>query len=57
MKKSTSTLMSAGNQKLSFRPETIRVLTERELTLVAAGNCLKASAHSQETSSEQLGIC
>lgn len=57
MKKSANARKSTANQRLTFSPETIRVLTERELTLVAAGNCLNASGYSQTSSSDRNGTC
>jgi hypothetical protein len=47
----------AGPDKLSLRTETLRILTERELILVAAGNCLNASAYSQQTTTSPEGAC
>lgn len=41
--------------RLSLRAETLRALTARELTLVAAGNCLNGSLMSQ--TSNLAGTC
>lgn len=57
MKKSMTRRESTEPQKLSFRPETIRILTEQQLTLVAAGNCLNASMYSQNSTAGQFGTC
>lgn len=42
--------------KLQLRPETIRILTAHELALVAAGNCMNGSGHSN-VNPTQFGIC
>ncbi len=55
MKKPFTAHRNTGLAKLSFRSETIRVLTERELTLVVAGNCVKASEFSQNTATNVIG--
>jgi hypothetical protein len=57
MKKSSITNNDSKPGRLSFRPETIRILTERELTLVVAGNCVKGSVVSQATTSTLVGTC
>ena len=43
MKRSITTRRSIHSNKLSLRAETIRILTERELVLAVAGNCVYAS--------------
>jgi hypothetical protein len=57
MKKSDSTHNNSKTHKLSLRSETVRILTERELILVAAGNCVNASSYSQNTTSNLVGVC
>ena len=57
MKKSMRAHRNTGLKKLPFCPETIRILTEQELTLVVAGNCLNASVVSQMTSTNERGTC
>ena len=57
MKKPDASPRRMKTNKLSLRIETIRILTERELTLVLAGNCVNASAYSQNTSSNLAGGC
>ena len=47
----------ATPDKLSLRAETLRLLTERELILVAAGNCMNASAYSQGSTTLPGGTC
>lgn len=56
MKKSPFTHARKQPHKLSLRSETIRMLTEHELTLVAAGNCMNGSAVTQNNT-VTLGIC
>ena len=57
MKKSNSTQNRSQTDKLSLRSETIRILTERELILVAAGNCVTGSMESQATAANLDGVC
>ena len=57
MKKTNSTQNRSQADKLSLRSETIRILTERELFLVAAGNCVKASMDSQNSTTYLNGVC
>ncbi len=55
MKKSITSHRNVGITRLSLRSETIRMLTERELTLVVAGNCVKASGFSQNITTNVIG--
>lgn len=57
MKKHDIARNNARINKLALRSETIRVLSEQELTLVVAGNCLNASVYSQTTSTNLPGVC
>jgi hypothetical protein len=57
MKKSDSTHTNSKTHKLSLRAETVRILTERELILVAAGNCVNASMQSQISTANLVGAC
>ena len=57
MKKSSFTHDNSKAHKLSLRSETVRILTERELILVAAGNCVNASTQSQNIASNLVGAC
>ncbi|HSK04188.1 MAG TPA: hypothetical protein VK932_23200 [Kofleriaceae bacterium] len=56
MKKSTTAHARKQLPKLSLRSETVRMLTEHELTLVAAGNCVNGSGQTH-ISTNLLGIC
>lgn len=56
MKKPNPSRDHTRPDKLSLRSETLRILTERELILVAAGNCLNASVYSQ-TTADAGGTC
>jgi hypothetical protein len=47
--KKPSTTLHAPPPRLALRTELVRVLTARELALVAAGACLQGSGHSQIT--------
>jgi hypothetical protein len=42
---------------MALRSETLRVLTQQELAVVAAGNCLNGSGISQETAAPLVGVC
>jgi hypothetical protein len=52
---------SMGNQqrgnKLSLRSEMIRILTEQELALVMAGNCMNGSQASHGIPTGVVGVC
>jgi hypothetical protein len=56
MKKSRIKYAHEKAPTLSLRRETLRILTARELTLVAAGNCLNGSDPSQVTAANLVGI-
>jgi len=56
MKKPNLAYNAAGTNGLFLRAETIRILTKRELILVAAGNCLNGSAITQSPTT-LAGIC
>jgi len=45
------------SDKLSLRSQTLRILTERELTLVMAGNCVNGSIYSQGSTANLIGGC
>lgn len=55
MKRTITSHRNVGFNKLSLRAETIRTLTERELILVVAGNCVNASMFSQNTTTNLIG--
>ena len=57
MKKPLASYRNTKTSKLSLRSDTIRILTERELTLVVAGNCIDASMISQKITTNLAGIC
>ena len=57
MKKSQVTRPDPSRRKLALRSETVRILTEREITLVAAGNCVHASVNSQSNLLDPAGAC
>jgi hypothetical protein len=57
MKQPKTTRDHAKADKLSLRSETVRILTERELILVAAGNCVNGSMISQGTVTNLVGAC
>ncbi len=42
---------------LTLRRETLRILTARELRLVAAGNCANGSHQTQGSATNLVGIC
>lgn len=56
MKKSP--VAHAGKQppRLSLRSETVRMLTQHELTLIVAGNCVQGSSHTNNETNA-FGIC
>ncbi len=56
MKKSPSAHCSKQPRKLSLRSEIVRMLTEHELTLVAAGNCVNGSGQTQ-IGTNLVGVC
>jgi hypothetical protein len=57
MKKPEISHRSTKTDKLPLRSETIRILTERELTLVVAGDCIYASLATQKTATNAAGVC
>jgi hypothetical protein len=57
MKRSSWGARDSKSQKMSLRSETLRVLTQQELAVVIAGNCVNGSQISQETTAALLGIC
>jgi len=57
MKKSNPARGNLKFKQLSLRSETIRILTERELTLVRAGNCLEGSVVTQDAAMALAGAC
>ncbi len=56
MKKSPIAHASKQLRKLALRSETIRMLTEHELTIVVAGNCVNGSSQTH-IETNLLGIC
>jgi hypothetical protein len=56
MKKSP--VAHAGKQppRLSLRSETVRMLTQHELILIVAGNCVQGSSHTHNETNA-LGVC
>jgi hypothetical protein len=57
MKRSSGGVRDPKSQKMALRSETLRVLTQQELAVVAAGNCLNGSGISQETAAPLVGVC
>lgn len=57
MKRSGWGVRDSKSQKMSLRSETLRVLTQQELAVVAAGNCVNGSHMSQETATALIGVC
>jgi hypothetical protein len=57
MKKSKATHKYVDRSKLSIRLETVRILTEHELSLVVAGNCVYGSAYTQQADTKIVGTC
>lgn len=49
MKKSHGSHRHANSNKLTLRGETVRILTDRELTVVIAGNCVYGSVPTMPT--------
>ena len=57
MKRTVTSSTDPRADRLALRSETIRMLTERELVLVVAGNCLQASLITQNATTDRVGIC
>jgi hypothetical protein len=56
MKKSFVAHANKQHPKLSLRSETVRMLTQHELTLVVAGNCVNGSSQTNHETN-LVGIC
>ena len=57
MKKLNATHKNTNSNRLPLRSETVRILTARELSLVAAGNCFNGSQQSQNGGTNLVGVC
>jgi hypothetical protein len=57
MKRTGSMGNQQRNNKLSLRSEMLRILTEQELALVVAGNCVNGSQESHGIPTGLLGVC